>query len=167
MKRSIILVLVLATTTYGQQRNSRLDAALPPPSSPGTVTLSLAEYNRLVELAARKPTAPDAVPLPFALSRAAFKLRVVDQSLLGTVDIDGALLQKGSVKVPLTTGLTILEAKQAGSPLPLLQEGPTHAAILNGPGAFSVSLKHRFRSHGRSRARLFYSARSAGNQLTA
>jgi hypothetical protein len=74
------------------------------------------------------------------LSRAAFKLRVADQSLLGTVDIDGALLQKGAVKVPLTTGLTILEAKQSGSPLPLLQDGLTHAAILNGPGAFSVSL---------------------------
>jgi len=111
-----------------------------PPSSAGTVTLSLAEYNRLVELAARKPTAPDTVPLSFALSRAVFKLRVVDRSLLGTVDIDGALLQKGSVKVPLTTGLTILEATQSGSPLPLLQEGSTHAAILNGPGAFSVSL---------------------------
>jgi hypothetical protein len=140
MKRSIILVLILATTTYGQQRNARLDAVLPPPSSAGTVTLSLAEYNRLVELAARKPTAPDIAPLPFALSRAAFKLRVTDQSLLGTVDIDGALLQKGPVKVPLTTGLTILEAKQSGSPLPLLREGPTHAAILNGPGSFSVSL---------------------------
>src|SRR5258705_276378 len=140
MKRSIILLLVLATTTYGQQRNSRLDAALPPPSSAGTVTLSLAEYNRLVELGTRKPTAPDAAPLPFALSRAAFKLRVADQSLLGTVDIDGALLRKGSVKVPLTTGLTILEAKQSGSPLALLQDGLTHAAILNGPGAFSVSL---------------------------
>src|SRR6266576_2738978 len=140
MKRSIILLLVLATTTYGQQRNSRLDSALPPPSSAGTVTLSLAEYNRLVELGARKPATPEAAPLPFALSRAAFKLRVADHSLLGAIDIDGALLQKGSVKVPLTTGLTILEAKQAGRPLPLLQEGLTHAAILNGPGAFSVSL---------------------------
>jgi hypothetical protein len=139
MKRSIILLLILATTTYGQQRSSRLEAVLPP-SSAGTVTLSLGEYNRLVELAARKPTASDAVPVSFALSRAVFKLRVVDQSLLGTVDIEGALLQKGPVKVPLTTGLTILEAKQSGSPLPLLQEGSTHAAILNGPGAFSVSL---------------------------
>jgi hypothetical protein len=139
MKRSIILLLILATTTHGQQRSSRLEAALPP-SSAGTVTLSLGEYNRLVELGARKPTAPDAVPLSFALSRAVFKLRVVDQSLLGTVDIDGALLQKGPVKVPLTTGLTILEAKQSGSPLPLLQEGSSHAAILIGPGAFSVSL---------------------------
>jgi hypothetical protein len=34
----------------------------------------------------------------------------------------------------------VLEAKQAGNSLPLLQEGPTHAAVINGPGDFSVSL---------------------------
>ncbi len=44
------------------------------------------------------------------------------------------------MKAPLTTGLTILEARQAGNPLPLLQEGSAHAAILNGPGPFAVSL---------------------------
>src|SRR6266849_1872212 len=140
MKPLIILLLILATTTYGQQRNARLDTVLPPPSSAGTVTLSLAEYNRLVELAARKPKATDAAPLPFALSRAAFKLRVDDQSLTGIVDIDGSVLEKGSVKVPLTSGLTILEARQSSSALPLLQEGATHTAILSGPGPFSVSL---------------------------
>lgn len=140
MRRSIILLLILATTTYGQQRSSRIDAALPPPGSPGTVTLSLAEYNRLVELATRKPKATDAAPLPFALSRSAFNLRVEEQSLLGTVNIDGTVLEKGPVKVPLTTGLTILEARQASNPLPLMQEGTTHAAILTGAGAFSVSL---------------------------
>ena len=140
MKRSIVLLLILATTTYGQQKNTRIDATIPPPGSAGTVTLSLAEYNRLVELATRKPKSADTVPLPFVMSRAAFKVRVDEQSLLGTLDIDGALLEKGPVKVPLTTGLTILDAKQSVNPLPLLQEGPTHTAILNGPGAFSVSL---------------------------
>ena len=140
MKRSMVLLLILATTTYGQQKNTRIDATIPPPGSAGTVTLSLAEYNRLVELATRKPKSADAVPLPFVMSRAAFKVRVDEQSLFGTLDIDGALLEKGPVKVPLTTGLTILDAKQSVNPLPLLQEGPTHTAILNGPGAFSVSL---------------------------
>src|SRR5258708_20968971 len=37
-------------------------------------------------------------------------------------------------------GLRILEARKSTSPLPLMQEGSTHSAILNGPGAFSVSL---------------------------
>jgi hypothetical protein len=104
------------------------------------VTLSLSEYNRLVELANRKDKTSDEVPLPFVLSRAVFKLRVENQTLVGTVDIDGSLLAKGPVKTPLTTALTILEAKQSNNPLPLLQEGPSHAAILNGPGLFAVSL---------------------------
>src|SRR5258708_4054991 len=37
-------------------------------------------------------------------------------------------------------GLRILEARKSTSPLPLMQEGTTHSAILNGPGAFAVSL---------------------------
>ena len=80
------------------------------------------------------------MPLPFVLSHAVFKLRVEKQTLVGTVDIDGSLLESGPVKTPLTTGLTILEAKQSGTALPLMQEGPNHSAILIGPGPFAVSL---------------------------
>ncbi len=137
---TLIAILLLMTTAYGQHRNSSLDAPLPAPGSAGTVTLSLSDYNRLVELASRKPAPADVAPLPFVLSHAVFKLKLVDQTLVGTVDIDGATLTKGSVKAPLTTGLTILEARQSSNPLPLLQEGPNHAAILSGPGPFAVSL---------------------------
>lgn len=140
MKRTIFLLLVLATTAYGQQRAAKSDVTMPAPGSVGTVTVSLPEYNRLMELASRKPKVSNAAPLPFVLSRAAFKLHVDDQSLTGAVDIDGSVLEKGSVKVPLTSGLTILDARQAGSPLPLLQEGSTHSAIVNGPGPFAVTL---------------------------
>ena len=140
MKRTILLLLVFATAAYGQHRDSRSGTILPLPGSSGTVTLSLAEYNRLTELASRKPTTTEAPPLSFVLSRAAFRLRVEDQSLTGALDIDGSVLEKGSVKVPLTSGITILDAKQANSPLPLLQEGRTHSAILTGPGAFAVNL---------------------------
>ncbi len=140
MRVSMILILIWATATYGQ-RNSNIGPSLPSSGPSGTVTLPLAEYNRLSELAARKPKTPDAPPLSFVLSHAVFKLRVEDHRLIGTVELDGAVLDKGWTKVPLTTGLTILEARQSGSPLPLLQEGATHAAIINGPGRFSVSLK--------------------------
>jgi hypothetical protein len=140
MKRTILLLLVFATAAYGQHRDSRSGTILPLPGSSGTVTLSLAEYNRLTELASRKPTTTEAPPLSFVLSRAAFRLRVEDQSLTGALDIDGSVLENGSVKVPLTSGITILDAKQANSPLPLLQEGRTHSAILTGPGAFAVNL---------------------------
>lgn len=138
--RALILILLITVVAAGQHRNTTVSAPLPAPATPSTVTLSLAEYNRLVELSMRKDKTPDEVPLPFVLSHAIFKLRVENQTLVGTVDIDGSLLAKGSVKTPLTTALTILEAKQASNPLPLLQEGPHHAAILNGPGPFAVSL---------------------------
>ncbi|HEV8189522.1 MAG TPA: carboxypeptidase-like regulatory domain-containing protein [Pyrinomonadaceae bacterium] len=138
--RVLILILLMTTVAVGQQRNTTVYTALPAPSSPSTVTLSLAEYNRLIELSTRKAKTPDEVPLPYVLSHAVFKLRVENQTLVGSVDIDGSLLQKGPVKTPLTTALTILEAKQLNSPLPLLQEGPYHSAILNGPGPFAVSL---------------------------
>ena len=111
----LILILLMSIAAVGQ-RNTTLDAALPVTGPPSTVTLSLTEYNRLVELASRKAKSPDAAPLPFVLQRAVFKLRVENQTLAGTVDIDGALLQSGAVKTPLLTGLTILEATQARNP---------------------------------------------------
>src|SRR5687768_6316248 len=138
--KALILILHIAIVAAGQQRHNVVDASLPAPNSPGTVTLSLSEYNRLIELATRKAKTPDTAPLPVVLSHAIFKLRVEKQTLVGTVDIDGALLESGPVKTPLTTGLTVLEAKQAGAALPLMQEGPHHSAILIGPGPFAVSL---------------------------
>ena len=140
MMKALILILLMAVVAAGQQRLTPVPASFPAPGSPGTVTLPLTEYNRLVELATRKEKTPDGVPLPFVMSRAVFKLRVEKQTLVGTVDIDGALLEHGPVKTPLTTGLTVLEAKQAGTALPLMQEGPNHSAILIGPGQFAVSL---------------------------
>lgn len=142
MKRAIVLILMLAIGVCGQQRDLRSTMSLPAPTpgSAGTVTVSLTEYNRLTELATKKPRKSDAPPVAFVLSRVVFKLRVENQTVAGTVEIDGSVLEKGPTKVPLTTGLTVLEAKQAGNTLPLMQEGQTHAAILNGPGNFSVSL---------------------------
>jgi carboxypeptidase family protein len=140
MKPAIILLLILASGTYAQTRNTRTEIPVPAPASSGTVTLSLAEYNRLTELASHKPKSADEAPLPFVLASAAFKLRVDEQSLTGTVDIAGTVLDKGSVKVPLLSGLTVLEASQAKNPLPLLLDGTTQTAILNGPAPFAVSL---------------------------
>ena len=136
----LILILVLTVTAFGQHRNSTTEIPLPTAAPAGTVTLSLAEYNRLVEMSARRPKPLDAAPLPFVLTRAVFKLRVENQTLIGTVSIDGTSLNQGPVKAPLTTGLLVLQADQSGNPLPLLLEGPNHAAILSGPGPFAVSL---------------------------
>lgn len=138
--KAVVLILLLTVTTYGQHRNSSASAPLPTPSGPGMVTIPLREYDRLVELSTRKVKTPDEPPLPFVLTRAVFKLRVENQTLVGTVSIDGTSLNAGPVKAPLTTGLMVVEATQAGNPLPLLWERGNHAAILSGPGPFGVSL---------------------------
>jgi hypothetical protein len=138
MKRALIAILVLTIAAQGQERS--LPQRTLTQSLPGTVTLSLAEYNRLLELVARQPKPLEAVPMPFVLSRAAFKLRVENTNVTGALDLSGEVLRKGPTKIPLTNGLMILEAQQAQKPLPLLQEGATHSAVINGPGAFAVSL---------------------------
>src|ERR1700741_331905 len=92
--RTLILILLMTVVAAGQQRNTTLNTPLPAPGSAGTVTLSLAEYNRLVEISTRKAKTPDEIPLPYVLSHAVFKLRVENQTLVGTVEIDGALLFK-------------------------------------------------------------------------
>lgn|SRR5437667_10007253 len=129
MKRILILVVFLAAVVNGQQRSFPVSVTPLPPGATGSVTLSLEEYNRLMELAARKPKKSDAPPLPFVIARAAFNLQVADQAVGGSVDISGALLDQGSIKVPLTTGFTVLDARQGTNPLPLLQEGTTHAGM--------------------------------------
>src|SRR5215831_10815803 len=137
---SLVALLLLTTVGYGQQRSLPPERPLTP-VVPGTVTLSLAEYNRLVELASHRPNQPEAAPLPFVLSKAAFKISVENEAVVGALDIEGEVLHKGPVSVPLVGGLTILDAQQQQGSLPLIQDGSTHATVINGPGHFSVSLK--------------------------
>jgi len=140
MKRAILLILALAGGVFSQQRDVRSTMPLPSPSSAGTVTLSLAEYNRLSELATKKPKELKTAPQPYALTQSVFRLRVEDSSVRGTVNISGEVLANGAAKVPLTSGLTVLEAKQVGNPLPLIEQSQSHFAILRGPASFDVSL---------------------------
>ncbi len=114
-------------------------STLPLPD-PGNVTLTLDEYNRLVELAAKPPKRPDTAPLPYSIKHADLKLRVEKDSVSGTVELDGEVFRKGVSKVPLTSGMTIFDAHQNGKGIPLIQENGTHVALLPGPGEFSVAL---------------------------
>jgi hypothetical protein len=113
-------------------------SALPLPD-PGNVTLTLAEYNRLIELAAHPPKNPEVAPLPFSIQHADLKLRVEKDAIRGTVELDGEVLRKGISKVPLTSGMTILDARLNGKGVPLIQENGTHAALLPA-GEFSIAL---------------------------
>ena len=115
-------------------------SALPPVPASGNVTLPLDEYNHLLELASKPVRKTDTPPVPYSMKRADLKFRVTDESVQGTVQLQGEILHKGATNVPLTTGMAILDARQEGRSLPLALENGTHTAVLNGPSEFSVSL---------------------------
>ena len=112
----------------------------PPTPVPGNVTLSLDEYNRLLALANRPGKKSEAPPLPYLLKRAEMKFRVSNDDVLGSIQIEGETLGTNSAKVPLTNGMTILDARQGSRPLPLLFDNGGHVAVLPGESDFSVTL---------------------------
>jgi len=116
------------------------DVALPPVPASGNVTLPLDEYNRLVELASKPVRKLDTPPVPYTMKRADLKFRVANESVQGTVQLQGEILHKGATKIPLTTGMAILDARQEGRGLPLELENGTHTAVLTGPADFAVAL---------------------------
>jgi len=141
MKNRFLTVLVLCCSSVALSA-AQEKSTLPLPDS-GNVTLTLDEYNKLVELAAKPPKKTDVPPLPYSIKHADLKLRVENDGVLGTVQLDGEVFRKGVSKVPLTTGMTILDAHQNGKGVPLQQENGTHTALLSGPGEFSVDLETR------------------------
>lgn len=135
MKKILLLsVLVLAATMMAEEKSS-----LPLPNS-GNVTLTLDEYNRLVELAAKPPKKLDAPPLPFSIKHADLKLHIENDVVLGTVQLDGEVFRKGMSRVPLAAGMTIFDAHQGVKGLPMQLENGTQTAILPGSAEFSVAI---------------------------
>src|ERR1700689_2111351 len=116
------------------------EMAVPPVPPAGNVTLPLEEYNRLLELANKSPRRVETAPLPYTIKRGDLKLRVANETVMGTVQLQGETFNKGETKVALPSGMTILDARQEGKSLPLEQEGGTQTAILAGPAEFSVVL---------------------------
>ncbi|HLY99885.1 MAG TPA: carboxypeptidase-like regulatory domain-containing protein [Candidatus Angelobacter sp.] len=134
MKSKLLIMMLCVCVAFAEEKNS-----LPLPAS-RSVSLTLEEYNRLVDLAKKSAKARETPPVPYALKRADLKLRVSDLSVLGTVALEGEVFSKSSAKVPLTSGMTILNARQEGRPLPLAQEGTNAVAILPGQSEFALAL---------------------------
>jgi hypothetical protein len=134
MKKLLAILMMFSVYAMGAETTS-----LPLPTT-GNVTLTLAEYNRLVELASKTSKQREAPPMAYAIKRVEMKLHIANETVLGTLQLDGEVFSKGAAKVPLTTGLTILNARQEGKNLPLEQEGSTTKAILPGAAEFSVAL---------------------------
>ena len=136
--RLLILMLAVPAAVLPQERS-----ALPLPASPG-VTLPLDEYNRLVELARNPAKKPEKPPFPYTIKRADLRLQVAGESASGKMQLEGEIFSKGATKVPLISGMTVLDAQQKGRELPLRQEGSTHVAFLTGPAEFAITLDTGF-----------------------
>src|SRR5260221_12261507 len=109
-----------------------------PQGPAGTVTMSRAEYDRLLDLSMRRlpvETAPAA-----ALTRADIRVRAAGPSARATMRVDGEVFRPGVAKVMLIKGATLLEAGMDNRPLPVLAESGGHVALVTGPGAFSATL---------------------------
>jgi hypothetical protein len=110
-----------------------------PQGPAGTVTMSRAEYDRLLDLSMRRlpvESAPAA-----ALTRADIRVRAAGQSARATMRVDGEVFRPGVAKVTLIKGATLLEARMDNRPLPVVAESGGHVALVMGPGAFSATLE--------------------------
>lgn len=105
------------------------------------VTLSLVEYNRLVDLATRSAAAAPLAPVAAVLASSDLRVRVDGSSVRGVITLGGETLRPGLSRVNLISGATLVNATTQARPLPLLSEGDTYSAILSGPGPFDLALE--------------------------
>jgi hypothetical protein len=135
MTSRFFVAMLAASMVVGQDR-----AGLPLPTS-GNVTLPLDEYNRLIEMASKPVKKPDSAPLPYSLKSADLKFQIAAECVSGSMQLEGEVFSKSATKVPLVSGLTIIDAHQSGKELPLEQADGTHIAVLPGAAEFSIALK--------------------------
>ena len=106
-----------------------------------TVTLTLAEYNRLMDLASRPLPAPAIAPVGAVLASADLRVRIDRETAHGIFSLAGDVLRPGINRVPLVGGATLIEGSASGRPLPLSADGQMHMALLPGPGPFALTLE--------------------------
>jgi hypothetical protein len=111
-----------------------------PQGPPGTVTLSLADYDRLLDRAENPAKRPEAPPIPAIVARADLRVRVTAARARGTFILDGEVFRAGATRVPLVEGATILSAQLGSVSVPLVTEGGITAALIDGPRPFTIDL---------------------------
>lgn len=130
------LAILASTSTALAQLPSRI-----PQGPAGTVTLPVADYDRLLDRAAQPERRAVPPPVPAVIARADLRATVNGTIARGTLRIEGEVLERGHVKVPLVAGATLIEARSDGRALPLLQDGDVHAVVLPGPSPFTLVLE--------------------------
>ena len=141
------LIATLALTLVGSN-----SFAAPSPAAfraAPSVTMTLAEYNRLLDLGGRAPAVPAAPPIAAVVSSADLKITVDRDIARGTFSLSGQVLASGVNRVPLVSGATLVDVTSGGRPVPLITEGQALHALIAGPGA----VRDR-RSNGAGRCRI-------------
>jgi len=133
--------LACACALFAWAPRAVAQAKEPDPGPPGTVTLPLVDYERLVDRAARPSKRPEAPPLPAIISRADLRVRVTGSLARAACRMEGEVLRTGPTKVALLADGTLFEVRSSGGAVPLLREGAGHAAILTGPAPFALDLE--------------------------
>ena len=132
----LAIVIALSASAVFAEQPPRL-----PQPPPGTVTLSLAEYDKLVDRAERPARRADPPPIPAIVARSDGQVRVVGDRARGTFTLEGEVFASGVTLVPLTTGATIIDARLGTTSLALIREGEMNAALVEGPRAFSITVE--------------------------
>jgi hypothetical protein len=132
---TIFLILVLSMAARSVSAQPPVRAA----EQSRSVTLTLAEYNRLLDLERRAPAAAAAAPVGAVVASANLKITVDREAARGTFALAGQVLHNGVTRVPLVTAATLIDATSGGRPVPLVTEGQTLQALIAGPGAFTIN----------------------------
>ena len=135
------VVVLLVMSAQAARAQSPRPAEPTRTDSARTVTLALAEYNRLVDLANRPPQAPEIAPVAAVLASADLRVRVERETARGVFTLAGDALRAGVSRVSLLSGTTLVDASAAGRPIPLVADGNAPAALVPGPGPFSLTLE--------------------------
>jgi hypothetical protein len=133
-KATLLAMVALYTAPVLAQQPPR------PNETSRTVTLPLTEYDRLIDLASRPPQAPAIAPVAAVLASADLRVRVERDTARGVFTLIGDALRAGVSRVNLLSGATLVNASADGRPLALVADGNAHAALIPGPGPFSLTL---------------------------
>jgi hypothetical protein len=140
--RFTIAFVALSNIVWGQPPTRTVDVTKSDASR--SVTLSLTEYNRLIDLANRPPSGQTQPPIAAIVANADIRIRVERDSAQGTFALNGDVLRAGVSRVPLVSGATLMDGTTQGRALPLVaggENGGVQSALIQGPGPFALTLQ--------------------------
>src|SRR5512138_1672600 len=97
----VLHAFLLIAITLAAAAAATVAGAAPPP---GTVTIPLEAYDRLVDRAAHPPKSHEQPPIPATVARASMQAQVANGVVSGTIALAGEVFRTGAVKVPLVSG---------------------------------------------------------------